>query len=147
MLILKKAYIEGTAPEIGGYAPKVEITGTNITYTYAEETRKFTAQREAIVDENNVITSPVADGGRSNSFKVKMTYPLNAYTDLGIEELEARIPVSGYYEAFNNENSEFKNPYKSNTVQETLIVKVGNPPKGKVADISIDVGKYIKTKI
>ena len=62
-LILSKAYIEGEIPELQGYAPtNVEISGTNVTYTYDEQTRKFTAQRDAVVDERGKITQNAYDG-------------------------------------------------------------------------------------
>ena len=57
-LNLYGSYIKGTIPEFNGYKPtQVTISGTNVTYEYNAETGEFTAQREAIVNENGVITS------------------------------------------------------------------------------------------
>ena len=148
-LILKKAYIEGTIPELNGYAPiKVEVTGTNVTYTYNEATRKFTAQREAVTNENGVITTQAYEGtyesARYNRFKVLATYPLEAYYNSGEKDIEYVLPVSGYYEGYNNENTEFTNPYKSNIVKSTFIVSV-REPKGTVAIFDVTVGKYVSS--
>ena len=150
-LNLKKAYIEGEIPQLSGYAPtKVEITGTNVTYTYDEETRKFTAQREAKVDEQGNITSQAYDGyysstsSRYNKFAMKVTYPLEAYQQVGADTVEYRIPVSGYYEGYNNQSEEFTNPYKSNVVNGTIVLTIKNP-SGNVAIFDVTVGTYVSS--
>ena len=148
-LILKKAYIEGEIPQLSGYAPtKVEITGTNVTYTYNEETRAFTAQREAVTDEEGKITTQAYDGyyssARYNKFKIKVTYPIEAYQEIGADTVEYRLPVKGYYEGYNNTSEEFENPYKSNEVTGTIVLTIKNPD-GNVARFDVTVGKYVSS--
>ena len=151
-LNLSKAYIEGEIPELSGYAPiKVEVLGTNVTYTYDEATRKFTAQKDAVTDENGNITAQAYDAIdnytssrylRYNKFNVKITYPIAAYQEIGSDTVEYRLPVRGYYEGYNNPSEEFTNPYRSNTVTGTFIVTIKNPD-GEVARFDIYVGEYI----
>ena len=149
-MLLSKAYIEGEIPDLNGYAPQsVEITGTNVTYTYNELTGKFTAQREAITDENGNITSQAYDGiysingyFRYNNFDVKITYPIEAYQSIGAEAIEYKIPIRGYYEGYNNPSEEFTNPVQSNTASGTFIVIIKNPD-GEVAGFDVTVGKIV----
>ena len=146
-LELGKAYIEGEIPTLSSYTPtSVEITGENITYTYDEETRKFTAQKEAVVDEEGKITQSAYDAyyssDRYNRFKIKVVYPIQAYEEIGSDTVEYKLTVSGYYEGYNNANEEFTNPYKSNTVTATFISSIQNP-KGTVARFDVYVGKYV----
>ena len=146
-LNLKKAYIEGVIPELCGYAPtNVEITGTNVTYTYDEQTKKFTAQREAKVDEDGNITVQAYDGyyanARYNKFNVKATYPIEAFEAIGSDAVEYRLPVTGYYEGYNNQSKEFTNPYKSNIAEGTFVLTIKNP-EGDVARFDITVGTYV----
>ena len=146
-LILKKAYMEGEIPELQGYKPtSVEIIGTNITQTYDEETGKFTIQRDAVVDENGNVTSRCYDGisgnARYNKINVKAVYPIEAYESIGSDAIEYRVPVSGYYEGYNNQAEEFTNPHQSNTVRGTFIISVKNP-SGTVARFDVEVGKYV----
>ena len=151
-LILSKAYIEGEIPELQGYAPtNVEISGTNVTYTYDEQTRKFTAQRDAVVDSTGRITSQAYDsaytsGGnyyRYNKFTVRVTYPLDAYRAVGADTVEYRLPITAHYEGYNNPNSEFTNPYISNTAQATFLTMI-KEPSGSVAIFDVKVGKYLR---
>ena len=146
-LLLSKAYIEGEIPELQGYAPtSVEITGTNVTYTYDAETRKFTAQREAVVDENGNITTQAYEGtyyeNRYNKFNIKVTYPLEAYEAVGSETVDYRVPIRGYYEGYNNQAEEFTNPNKSNTANGTFVITIKNPD-GEVARFDVYVGNYL----
>ena len=150
-LILKKSYIEGEIPQLSGYNPKkVEITGTNVAYTYNAETREFTAQREAVVNsENNKVTT-VANNGidsskterRYNKYTIKVTYDLEAYNLLGQDAtIEYRVPVRAYYEGYNNSEGEFKSPRKSNTAQDTFVITF-RKTQGEVAKFYVYVGKY-----
>lgn len=151
-LILSKAYMEGEIPELQGYAPtKVEITGTNVTPTYDESTRKFTAKREAIVDEEGNITSQAYDSiyneegyYRYNRFTIRITYPIEAFDAVGADTVEYRLPVTGYYEGYNNVNEEFSNPYKSSEVNGTFVMTIKDP-EGTVALFEVTVGRYMRT--
>ncbi|MCI9366646.1 MAG: hypothetical protein HFJ54_09290, partial [Clostridia bacterium] len=144
-LLLKKSYIEGTIPQLNGYNPSnVYIEGTNVIYTYNEKTRKFTAQQEAILDENKVIKTEANNGSyyekRYNIYDVSVVYPLEVYKSIGTDSIEYKIPIKAYYEGYNNENSEFKNPYKSN-VAENVFVITYSKPDGYVANFRVDVGR------
>lgn len=123
-LIMAGSYISGTIPELNGYKPtSVKISGTNVTYTYDEETGAFTAQREAILNEQGVVTSNAYTSSNSstkyNSFNFAVIYPIEAYTAMGedITSLELSIPVEAVNKGYNNPNTEdgFENPYTSNT--------------------------------
>lgn len=51
-----------------------------------------------------------------------------------------KVPVSTYYEGYNNPNDEFDNPYKSNNATSTIIANY-MPVKGTAANFEIKVGK------
>ena len=144
-LILSKNHVEGEIPELNGYAPtKVEYTGNNAVFNYDAETRTFTLERTAVLGkEGNVITSLSG----SNSYGIKVTYPLEAYQTLGTETVQIKIPVKTYYEGYNNPSEEFTNPYKSNTAQATISVNYEKPqiPTGEIYETSFDVtvGKQV----
>ena len=146
-LLLKKSYIEGTIPQLNGYNPSnVYIEGTNVKYTYNQKTRKFTAQQEAILDENKVITTEVNNGSyyekRYNIYDVNVIYPLEAYKNFGVDSIEYKVPIKAYYEGYNNKNSEFKNPYKSNIAENVFVITYSDPD-GEVAHFEVKVGRRI----
>ena len=139
-LILSKLFVEGTIPELNGYAPnEVKLTGSTDNFNYDETTRQFTIEREAVVNENGVVTTSIA---RSNTYKLQVKYPLEAYESMGTEEISIKIPVKGYYEGYNNPNEEFNNPYKSNTASATIVINYRKPAESQT-DFSVTVGKYI----
>lgn len=155
-LIMSEAGITGTIPEFNGYkATSVKITGTNVEYTYDEETGAFTAKREAIVDENGKVTSNAYSymnyGTRYNTFNFTVTYPIEAYQELGedVSSIELAIPVEATNKAFNNPNEEdgFQNPLTSN-VDKGVVVTTWRkyvPPTGEIYSPSfgITVGTYM----
>ena len=131
-LNLKTAHIETEIPQLNGRDPiSVEVIGNNTTYEYDETTRKLTAQKDAVVDENGILTSQAYDGiyynNRYNRFKVKITYPLEAYQTLGQNTVESNLIVKAYYEGYNNWNSEFTNPYRSNAATQKFTLTIKNP--------------------
>lgn len=139
-LLLSKLFVEGTIPELNGYAPtEVKLTGSTDNFNYDETTRQFTIQREATIDENGVVTTSIA---RSNTYKLQVKYPLEAYESIGTEEISIKIPVKGYYEGYNNPNEEFNNPYKSNTAAATIVINYRKPAESQT-DFSVTVGKYV----
>ena len=153
-LLLKKSQITGTIPELNGYKPKsVTITGNNITYTYNEETRQFTAQREATVEDNGVITSTANTSStsyeKSNTYTLNVVYPAEAYNSEDMSTIELLIPVTTYYEGYNNPNEQFENPYISNTASTTVIAtwRKKLPPQQVVYSprYEIVVGKYVQS--
>ena len=148
-LILSKSYIEGNIPQLNGYNPKkVEITGTNISYTYEPTTRKFTAQREATLNEEKTQITTVVNNGtnsskRYNKYTLKVIYDLEAYKTLGEDAtIEYRVPVSAYYEGYNNNTGNFKNPHKSNIAQDTFVITFRRI-NGNKARFDVYVGEYM----
>ena len=127
-LNLYGSYIKGTIPELNGYKPtQVTISGTNVTYEYNAETGEFTAQREAVTNENGVITSngytststSSSTVTRINTFNFTVIYPEDAYKAMGedISSMELAIPIEAVNKGYNNPNTEdgFQNPFISNT--------------------------------
>ncbi|MCI8277053.1 MAG: hypothetical protein HFJ46_03895, partial [Clostridia bacterium] len=141
-LILKSNHVEGEIPQLSGFDPiEVTYTGTNGAFNYDAETRKFTLDREAIVGEDGGVQKGLS---RSNSYGIKVVYPLEAYRNLGTESVQLKIPVSTYYEGFNNPNTEFNNPYKSNISKSTILAYYYVPQVATYnTSFDIKVGRYI----
>ena len=139
-LKLKKNYIEGVIPQLNGYDP-ISVTSESSTdsFTYDETTRKFTATREAISDDNGNITKSVS---KDNYYTLKIVYPLEAYKSLDSTVVTIQIPVMTYYEGYNNQNTEFTNPYKSNEAKGTLTYTFRGPQE-QSTKLDIKVGEYM----
>lgn len=129
-VIMYGSYISGTIPELNGYKPiTVEITGTNVTYTYDNETGEFTAQREATLNENGAIISNAysysSNNTKYNNYQFSVIYPVEAYDEMGdnISSFELAIPIESENKGFNNpnENSGFENPCVSNISKAIVI--------------------------
>ena len=116
-LKIKKNYVEGTIPQLNGYDPISVTSTTSASFNYDESTKKFTITREAVTDATGNITTTVAD---TNTYFLNIVYPLDAYKTLDSKVVTLEIPVMTYYEGYNNSNSEFTNPYKSNEAKRTL---------------------------
>ena len=139
-LIVSKNHVEGEIPELNGYAPtSVEYTGSTGNFNYNAETRTFTIDRIAELDEQGNVTTKLS---RSNSYGIKVVYPIEAYQTLGTETIQLKIPVKTYYEGYNNPNEEFINPYKSNTASSTIVVNY-EKAKGTVSRFDVTVGKRV----
>ena len=150
-LVLSKAYLEGIIPQLNGYDPlSVETKDTNINFSYDKETKKFTATKEAMLNAEGSIESQCYNDSycneRRNRLNLILKYPLAAYNITGNDTVELKIPVQGYYEGFNNINSEFNNPYKSNTAKATMVITYSKP-QGKKALYRVNVGKYMYNPI
>ena len=148
-LILSKANLEGTIPQLNGYDPaKVEVVDSNATFTYDEATRVFQVEKLTELNADGTVSKQCYDGtysgARYNKFKLKVTYPLDAYNTTGSDTVELKIPVNAYYEGYNNTNTEFSNPYKSNTATGTIVVTYSKPT-GDVARFDVTVGKYMSS--
>lgn len=142
-LLLSKVHMEGTIPELNGYRPtNIEVEGVNVNYTYDQNTGIFTIEKNSSLDEDGNVVENCYDGNngsiRYNRFKLKVSYPIEAYSDA----IELRIPVTGYYEGYNNKNTEFENPYRSNTVNDTFVISVMKP-EGTAAIFKVQVGDYV----
>ena len=150
-LILSKAHMSGTIPQLNGYDPiSVEAVDSNVQLTYDEETRVFVAEKSTTLDENGKVKTQCYDNyyysngevNRYNKFTLKVAYPLEAYSPETTDTVELRFPIEGYYEGFNNENTEFTNPFKSNIEKATAVITFSKP-NGLIADFNVYVGKYI----
>ena len=144
-LILKSNHVEGEIPELNGYAPTSVVytgtTGANIVFNYNNETRTFTIDRTSIVGENGAITSSLST---TSSYGIKVTYPLEAYQTLGTERVQIKIPVRTYYEGYNNPNTEFTNPYKSNIATSTIVATYEKKVEAVYSSsFEIKVGRYV----
>ncbi len=156
-LNLYGSYISGTIPELNGYKPtSVKISGTNVTYTYNEETGEFTAQREAVVNGAGVITSNAYTSSYSststrtltNTFNFSIVYPVEAYEAMGedISSMELAIPIKAVNKGFNNPHTEdgFDNPFTSNEASAIVTTSWRLPVEHVYsADFRIYVGRYM----
>ena len=98
-------------------------------------------ERKATVDETGKLTKTLA---RENTYQVSVKYPLEAYQSMGEGSVELLVPVEEYYEGYNNPNTEFTNPYKSN-IAKTIVRAVYNKyvPTSTGDSVNIYVGDYI----
>ena len=142
-LNIYRNHTEGTIPQLNGYDPiSVTTTSTGVAFTYNAETRRFTLTRTAEVNQTTgSITKTVAV---SNTYGIKVVYPLEAYQSLGSDTITIQIPVETYYEGYNNPGQEFTNPYRSNIATTTITATYRNP-QGTVARVDVEVGKYLTT--
>ena len=138
-LYIAKNYVEATIPELNGYAPiEVKETTDSCTYTYDSNSRKIIMEKNATVDETGKIINYLSS---RNTYKIQVTYPIEAYQNIGEDSITIKIPVETYYEGFNNNNEEFENPHKSNIAKDTIVANYTNP-KGTAALFEVTVGKY-----
>ena len=149
-LLLKDAYLTAEIPLLNGYEPtKVIATGTNINYSYDSNTRKLTITKEAETDEDGNVIKNAYDSysypseQRYNKFNITVTYPLEAYESMGEDaNIEIKVPVTAYYEGYNNPNSEFSNPYKTNIATATYTIRYQKPAE-QSSSFRLEIGKYM----
>lgn len=153
-LLISKSHIEGIVPLFNNYEPiKVEINGTQQTsFNYDEETRIFTAEKIAEVDENGEITEKGYTGTkydfrinelkRINTININIVYPLEAYETVGGDTVEIIIPVKGWFEGFNNPNDEFENPKRAETRYINLLLSYSRP-RGYIAYFETEIGEQV----
>ena len=140
VLNLYSTHLEGTIPELNGFAPiSVALKNGSGEFSYDEVTRKFTVIKNAITNEEGNITSIVQN---KNNYEFEVVYPLEAYQSIGTETITLKIPVSVYYEGYNNSNNEFINPFKSNIANTTIVANY-EFARGTETSIDVKVGKYI----
>lgn len=141
-LILSKLAVSGTIPSLNGYdATEVRLLNNTDAFSYDEETKEFSMEKQAVTDENGIVTSSIS---RNNTYKVQVVYPLEAYQSIGATEVSISIPIQAYYEGYNNQNKEFSNPYKSNVVRATIVKYFRNPSETQ-SNFSVTVGEYINS--
>ena len=141
-VLINKSYVEGIVPLINDVEPtNVVVEGENVQYTYDAETRKFTASREAVLNENT-ITEEAYSGTyaqneinyRYNEYTVKVTYPIDAYLTDDDEYINIDIPVTAHYEGFNGE--------KSNDITENVNVSYSNLDNEETG-FDVSVGRHV----
>ena len=113
-LIISKNSLQGTIPQLNNEDPlNVSVTGNAVTYSYDVSTRRFEADQNATLDNTGKITkkgySDEYNGDRIARYRVYVEYPIDAYKSLNGDTVELKVPVSAYYEGYNNNNSEFVN--------------------------------------
>ncbi len=142
-LILKRAVVEGTIPQLNNQDPiRVESTNSNVKLKYNDQNRTFIAEKESTLnEETGLVTNTIS---KYNNFQISVVYPLSAFTDLGQEYINLRIPVKAYYEGHNNPNPEFKNPERSNEENQIILVSYMKPVVQQYdPSFQIRVGKYV----
>ena len=141
-LILKSNHVEATIPQLNGYNPtSVRVTSGIGEYTYDETTRKITIIKNSQKDNDGKITQSLS---RDLYNTIEVIYPIEAYTSLENDSVSIKIPVTTYYEGYNNPNREFQNPYKSNVAEATIIANYSRP-NGEAANLFIKVGRYVSS--
>lgn len=121
---------------------KVTSNIADLDFDYDITTRKFTIERDAEVSKEGIITTSIA---RSNTYIINISYPLEAYRLMDVDNIQIDIPVSTYYAGFNNPNREFTNPYRSSAVSKTLTcdLKLQNSDDLVNTIVGVAVGKYV----
>ena len=133
-LLLKETGVTLTVPKLGNYAPeKVECTSANVETNYNNETQELTIKRASECDENGIVTNMIS---RSNTYSISIKYPNEAYDEIPVGS-EINIPISAYYEGYNNKNKEFNNPYKS-TASTNISLILKQYPTGDMYNIYVD---------
>ena len=139
-LNVNRNYLEGTIPQLNGYSPISVTPETSVdSFSYDTETRKFTLTRETSVNELGDITKSIS---RDNYNSLKIVYPLEAYRTQGREVVTIEVPVMTYYEGFNNPNTEFTNPYKSNEAK-AILTYTFREDREYGTTLDIKVGEYM----
>lgn len=134
-LLLYKNYFECELPLINGYAPEEAYADKCTSSSYNSDTRIFKAEKSSDTKNGNVINKI----SRDNLYEVTAVYPLEAFNSLGEDAVALNIPISSYYQGYNNDN--FSNPYKSNVAQD-IISAVYKNPEGENARVDVYIGKY-----
>jgi len=142
-LLLKENCASLVIPELSGYkATKVECKNDRVETQYDENTRVFTIKRSSSIvestgEESEQVGKIINSIAHSNKYTIEITYPqeafdaINAYTEI-------KIPIEGYYVAYNNPNSEFVNPYKSNIATGNITLVFRDTPSGDIYDFEVD---------
>ena len=148
-LNLKKSVIYGEIPQLAEQDPiDVRITGTNVTFSYDSSNRQYQAKIEATLDENGkLLKNAYTDSyfqSRYSKFNIQVTYNLGAYYAMASRAFEYVLPVNAYYEAFNNSNEEFVNPYITNVASNVAVITFEElKPAGTKGNFGIVVGDYL----
>lgn len=136
-LILSKNYVEGLIPNINGHKP-IEVKGVD---TYDAETGRFSIEKTSVVNQEGKVISEIPN---ENHYKIQVQYSWEAYQTIDVDTITLNIPISTYYEGYNNPNVEFENPVKSNVAQLTLLANYSDfPEDGEAVRVFARVDKSV----
>ncbi len=142
-LLLEKQVLEITIPKLKDYsATQVIVENPNIEYEYDEKTEILTIIRNSQIDEDGNITRTVS---RDNTNDIKITYPREAYEQIGGDSVILSIPIKGYNYGYNNKNEEFQNPDISE--DSDIISATYSHPTGEIWNVRTNVGESIYDEI
>ncbi len=155
-LLLSSADIEGIIPDLNGFKPKsLFFENSDITYNFDSNTGVFNASNTATVDSRGLITKQCYDttyydyhnvdkSKRYNEWKITVTYPRQAL-EMGdsFTSVQLIIPMKVTYTGFNNNNSEFENPYISDIARTSLASVWIFENSGETLDFGTYIGKKV----
>lgn len=145
----KAAVLDGVMPLLNGYAPinvnviDVSNTKKNLTYNYNTSTRRLEIRDEIIYNEEKAEISVYDERYK---IKVMLEYPYEAYSSISATTISMNIKVSGYLEGYNNPNSEYVNPLKSEAGTQIVNVNLKNP-QGKEIIYEADLDLLSKANL
>ncbi len=137
-LNLSKSWIQAEIPLLNTYpAENVIVTTPGVTYKYEKGTRILTAENNAKITEQGIV-----EQYPTNEYRVKVTYPMEAYESMKADTVEIMVPIQAQYEGRNNKNTQFSDPYISNIAKDVIIATY-EKDEGYIADFEVTVGQYI----
>ena len=113
-LMLSKLCVQGTIPQLNGYSP-IEVSVQNGEYD--KDTREFHIERSSQIYSDGTIENPIK---RNYIFQLEVQYPQEAISSMEDGNYILNIPVSAYYEAYNNLNLYEDGIVKSNTAEREI---------------------------
>ncbi len=113
-LMLSKLCVQGTIPQLNGYSP-IEVSVQNGEYD--KDTREFHIERSSQIYSDGTIENPIK---RNYIFQLEVQYPQEAISSMKDGNYILNIPVSAYYEAYNNLNLYEDGIVKSNTAEREI---------------------------
>ena len=148
---LKASYLTGSVPDFEGRHPtSVRVSsadGANIEYDYDSSNQTFTAVKNAVLNDNNVITrqayNTMNNGARYNKWYIVVEYPVEEGEVL--DNKTTSISLEAWDTGYTNSNLDEK---KSNVVKKILshtftILPVAEPTF--IDNTKIDIGSYINS--
>ncbi len=134
-LILKDNIVNVQIPQLNGYNPtKVECTTGNVETNYDDSTRNLTLTKHSTLDVDGKVKDNLP---YKNMYSVKIAYPKEAFDEISSYSTVI-IPVESYYTGYNNTNTEFQNPYISNTASKNINIIFRETPTGSIYNFYVD---------
>ena len=122
-LIVKKNVVTVKFPALYGYYP-TRVSAIGGVYD----------------NESHTLTITTNSSNANNELNITVLYPQEAYNLLKPYDT-ITMPVTSYYEAYNNSNAEFTNPYITNraTSTATIYFDITTPPQGYDYKINVSI--------